>query len=71
MQSAAVSGSTVSARREPSARRSSVAAVAGSIPRSATLDKTSAQFTMLTAEPLAIDRLRDELGAVLVVQDRE
>lgn len=53
-QSAAVSGSIDSARRAPSARRSSVAAASGSFPASASLDRTSAQLTTLTAAPSPI-----------------
>jgi hypothetical protein len=53
-QSAAVSGSIDKARRDPSARRSSAAATPGSFPASASLDRTSAQLTTLTAAPSPI-----------------
>ncbi len=53
-QSAAVSGSIDKARRDPSARRSSAAAASGSFPASASLDRTSAQLTTLTAAPSPI-----------------
>ena len=53
-QSAAVIGSIVKARRDPSARRNSAAAASGSLPASASLDRTSAQLTTLTAAPSPI-----------------
>jgi hypothetical protein len=54
MQSAAVIGSIVSARLDPSAFRVSLAALSGSLPRSASLVSTSAQLATLIAAPLAI-----------------
>lgn len=53
-QSAAVNGSIDRARRDPSARRSSAAATSGFFPASASLDRTSAQLTTLTAAPSPI-----------------
>jgi hypothetical protein len=59
-QSAAVSGSIDTARRDPSARRSSAAATSGSFPASASLDRTSAQLTTLKAAPFPIASMTTE-----------
>jgi hypothetical protein len=66
-QSAAVSGSIVKARRDPSARRNAAAAASGSFPASASLDRTSAQLTDTHSCPIA-NRLDDDRRAILGVE---